>query len=602
MTSQTHTRWRIPATLALGLVALVVLARSAVAQAGERIARYDVDIRIEASGSILVTETIEYNFDGAYRHGIFRDIPVRLRYDDRYDRVYPLHVLSVEASAGTPAGYELEDVDGSTRIRVGDPDRTITGRHVYTITYRVDGSLNGFRDHDELYWNAVGADWEVPVERATARVTAPAGITGVACFGGPVGSTLSCSRATAEGGEAVFSQKGLYPYEAFTVVVAIPKGAVPAPKPILEERWSLPRAFEVTPATVSAASALLLLLVGGFAWLVWRAGRDRRRVGSQVDVVMGSAAGEEQTVPLFERGEAPVEFAPPDGLRPGQVGTLIDEAANPLDVSASIVDLAVRGYLVIEEIPKEGWFGKPDWRLVRRKAPEGLLEYERLLLEGLFEDGSEVELSELRTEFSQRFKKVQDALYDEAVAKRWFARRPDKVRRFWSGSGTGILLLGGGLVFAAARWTHLGLVPIPIVVAGFLLLVGARWMPRRTAKGTGLTRRVLGFRRVIEATETDFSRFLERENLFSKFLPYAIVFGCTEKWAERFAAIGEQPDTSWYVSTRPVAFAAFSDTIDGFTVTTAGTITSTPAGSGSSGFGGGGFSGGGGGGGGGGSW
>ncbi len=599
-------RWvRIPSLAAVLAGAVLLLPRPAASQtAGERIVRYDVDIRIEASGSILVRETIDYDFGGSRRHGIYRDIPVRFPYDDAYDRVYPLRVLSVEASAGAPAEYDLEDVDGYERIRIGDPDRTISGRHVYTIEYRVDGAMNGFRDHDELYWNAVGADWEVPIERATARVSAPAGITGTACFGGPAGSTLSCDRASVDGGVAVFSQKGLYPYEAFTVVVAIPAGVVPTPKPILEERWSPARAFAVTSATAGAASALLILFMVGFGRLIWRAGRDRRYVGSQVDVVMGSAVGEDQTVPLFERGEAPVEFAPPDGLRPGQVGTLIDEAANPLDVSASIVDLAVRGYLVIEEIPNKGWFGKPDWKLTRKRDAEGLLEYERLLLDGLFEDGTEVKLSELRTKFSQRFKKVQDALYEEAVANGWFARRPDKVRRFWGGVGVGVSLVGGAFVYVAARWTHLGLVPIPIVVAGILLMVGARWMPRRTAKGTGLTRRVFGFRRVIETTETDFSKFLERENLFSRFLPFAIVFGCTEKWAKAFASLGEQPpDTlSWYVSTQPFVFAAFSETLDSFTVTTAGTITSTPAGSGSSGFGGGGFSGGGGGGGGGGSW
>ena len=114
---------------------------------------------------------------------------------------------------------------------------------------------------------------------------------------------------------------------------------------------------------------------------------------------------------------------------------------------------------------------------------------------------------------------------------------------------------------------------------------------------------MLGFRRVIETSETDLARFAERENLFSRYLPYAIVFGCTEKWAERFASLGDGPsDTSWYISTHPFTLAAFSDAIDGFTVTTAGTLSSTPAGSGGSGFGGGGFSGGGFGGGGGGSW
>jgi hypothetical protein len=82
-----------------------------------------------------------------------------------------------------------------------------------------------------------------------------------------------------------------------------------------------------------------------------------------------------------------------------------------------------------------------------------------------------------------------------------------------------------------------------------------------------------------------------------------VVFGLTEKWARAFAGLGDRaPDTSWYVGSQPFTYNAFASSIDGFSVSTAGTIASTPSGSGSSGFGGGGSSGGGGGGGGGGSW
>jgi uncharacterized membrane protein len=152
----------------------------------------------------------------------------------------------------------------------------------------------------------------------------------------------------------------------------------------------------------------------------------------------------------------------------------------------------------------------------------------------------------------------------------------------------------------------LALLPLAVILAGLLLIVGARWMPRRTATGTGLLRQVRGFRTVIATAETNLARFAEKENLFTRYLPYAIVFGLTEKWARAFEDLGEPPpDTTWYVSSNAFAYSAFSHAMDGFTVTTAGTIASTPSGSGGSGFGGGfggGFAGGGGGGGGGGSW
>jgi uncharacterized protein (TIGR04222 family) len=428
-------------------------------------------------------------------------------------------------------------------------------------------------------------------------------VTKVACFTGPVGSTLGCAKAVVKSGAAVFGQPIMPPYNALSIVVALPQGSVASTAPILEERWSLDRAFRRTPLTVGGSIGLLALVVVGFGLLIWRRGRDRRYRGSQVDQLMGSPGGEEQAVPLFEKGEAPVEFAPPEDLRPGQVGTLIDERANTLDVTATIIDLAVRKYLVIEEIEKQGWFGKPDWKLTRTDTTaDDLLAYERKLLGALFATGNEVLMSGLKTKFHQQLVEVEDALYADAVQRKWFLARPDTVRERWVALGAAALVVSLGLAFVLVRWTKLGLFAIPLLVGALLILVGARWMPRRTAKGTAITRRVKGFRRVIETAETHMSRWAEQENVFTRYLPFAIVFGCTDKWAKAFEGLALPADTSWYVSSRPFVYASFAAQMDGFTVTTSGTIASTPAGSGGSGFGGGGSSGGGGGGGGGGSW
>jgi hypothetical protein len=575
------------------------------AQAFERIPSYDVAIRVERDDSIVIRETIVYDFGSQQRHGIFRDVPTTLRYDDTFDRVYPLTVLSVSGSSGTPVQYTTEAIEGGeTRIKIGDPDRTITGKHTYELTYRIDHALNGFRGHDELYWNAIGDDWPVTIDRATVRVDAPGAIERIACFAGPTGSNLPCGTAKLRNGVARFAQGGLPPYQALTVAVGLPKGMVAEPKPVLRERWSVRRAFSATPPIVGASAALLALVLAGFGALVWRTGRDRRYAGSPIDVVMGAPKGTpDQAVPLFEQGTAPVEFAPPDDLRPGQMGTLLDEVANPLDVTATIVDLAVRGYLVIEEVPKEHWWGRTDWTLKRRApADEALLEYEESLLTGLFETGDEVRVSSLKARFVDRLRKVQDALYRNASAKGWFVGRPDKVRARWRAAGVGALLVAGGLEFVAVRWTRLGLVALPLVLGGLLLTIGASWMPRRTPKGTGLVRRVKGFRTVIATAETHMARWAEQANVFTRYLPYAIVFGLTDKWAKAFEALAQEPDTSWYVSSRPFVLHEFTDSIEGFSVTSAGTIASTPSGSGGSGFGGGGSAGGGGGGGGGGSW
>ncbi|HEX2119225.1 MAG TPA: DUF2207 domain-containing protein [Acidimicrobiales bacterium] len=603
-------RDRRPAALAgLLLVALTLpalLAPPASAQTGtERITFYNVEIQVEPTGSLLITETIDYDFAANERHGIYRDIPVRLGWDSRYERIYPLDVLSVEGSEGTPDEYQTENAGNHKRIRIGDPDRTISGAHRYTVRYRVNNALNGFDSHDELYWNAIGTEWSVPIERAAVRVTAPAEITQVACFGGGSGSRLPCAEATSAGDLATFTQNLLGGGQGVTVVVGFEKGAVPPPTPVLDERWSIARAFSATPVTVAASLALLVAAVFGIARLAWRTGRDRRFAGSPVDAAYATQGQEEAVSPSFGpfgAGETPVEFVPPDGLRPGQVGTLVDEHANTLDVSATIVDLAVRGYLRIDEIPKKGWFGKPDWTLTKLKEGGDLRRYEQLLFDGLFEKGSEIKLSSLRNTFATRLRKVQDALYDDVVAEGWFLARPDKIRLRWQIIGVVAVILSLAALVLLAAFTHAALVAVPLVVGALLLLAVAKRMPRRTAKGTGVLRRAQGFRRFIEESEKDRARFAEQQHLFSEYLPYAVVFGATEKWAHAFAGLDDElPEQRWYGGSQAFTASSFSNSIDGFAVTTAGTITSTPAGSGSSGFSGG-SSGGGGGGGGGGSW
>ena len=582
---------------------------AAAEQAGiERIHTYDVNLQITGTGDLLVEEIISYDFGAQEKHGIFREIPVRLDYDDRYERVYRLTDIEV-SSPTAPADVEETDEGRLKRLRIGHPDKTITGRHTYTISYRVQGALNGFEDHDELYWNAIGEHWPVPMGAATVTVTAPAGITQIACFSGPATSDLPCQQNAMDGPKATFRQTDMSPMSAFTVVVAFPTGVVPNPEPILDEKWHPSRAFSVTPTTLGLTGGLGLLAIGGIVGLGWTRGRDRRYIGSAVDATFGTEGGEHEPVPLFGGDETPVEFAPPDNLRPGQVGTLIDETANPVDVTATIVDLAVRGWLRIEEIPKEGWFGKPDWKLVKLKeADKSLLAYEQRLFEALLpgEIESDTLLSDLKNTFASNMRKVQDDLYNDSVKRGWFLSRPDHVRAKWVGGGVLLMLVGIGLTVLAAIFTRYGLVPIPLAVAGILMMMNADRMPHRTAQGTGVLRRTLGFRRFIEESEKERAQFAEKAHLFTEYLPYAIVFGATEKWAKAFAGLdGELPNTGgWYVGHSPGYFhaAGFSSAMDNFSTTTAGTLTSTPSGSGSSGFGGGGSSGGGGGGGGGGSW
>jgi uncharacterized membrane protein YgcG len=598
--------------LALGVLAalglLVAPAGAPVgAQSGvEQILAYEVSIDIQANGDLLVTEVIDYDFGPFERRGIFREIPVRFHFDDTYDRLLRIRDIAVSASPGTPAQVQTSTEGVFLRIRIGEENTFIEGQHSYRIEYRVEGAMNHFDDHEELFYNAIGPGWPVPVNNATVVVTAPEQPTDLACYAGPVESRLSCDTATFAGREARFTNGHLPNGGAITPVVALPSGSVAVPPPILEARWSFQRAFSLTPFTIGTFAVLLVGGIGTVVRLLWIHGRDRRFVGSVVEIAFGSDSGETQRVPLLESpSDSAIEFAPPEDTLPGQMGTLVDEVANPLDVTATLIDLAVRRYLQIEEVEGEGWFAKDDWRLTRLKPTDGeLREYERELLDGVFEDGDEVMLSDLKNKFVKRLKAVQDDLYRDVVAQGWFLRRPDQVRSSWVGVGLVALIAGIVATVLLAMFTTWALVGIPLALAGLLIAIASNAMPRRTAKGTGMMRRVMGFQRAIATAERDTARWAEEQGIFSKYLPYAVVFGLTERWAKTFEGLDDEVTGvgSWYVSSHAFSTLAFASAVGDFSKTTAGTIVSTPSSSGGSGFGGGGFSGGGMGGGGGGSW
>jgi len=505
---------------------------------------------------------------------------------------------------------------GTTRIRIGDPDiDTVTGRHTYTIRYTVRGALNAFDDHDELYWNAVGEGWDVPIAAASAAVTGPAPATGYTCFAGPAGSRLPCESARPgmsgpRASSVVFSHRGLGPREALSVVLAYPPGSVAGTAPILEERRDLATAFTVTPATAGAAGALGLLGIAGAALLAWRVGRDRRYAGQVPG--LGPAPGQdgpEERVPLSGQGPVAVEFAPPPGLRPGQVGTLVDERAHAVDVTATIVDLAVRGHLHIAEVPRTGRWGPQDWLLSRRSDGDpAFLPYERRLFEALFRGRDEVLLSDLKGTFASELGAVQGALYADVVRQGWFRASPRATRAMAYSLAVLAVFAAIGVTVLLALFTRVALVGVGLVVAALAVLAVAGRMPARTGRGTAMLARVRGFEQYLSVAEAEQIRFEEREQVFSRYLPYAMVFGIAERWADAFRGLAVQradgtSGLSWYTGMPGWHLGYFGASIGSFSTTTTGTLASTPASTGSSGFSsGGGFSGGGGGGGGGSSW
>ena len=577
---------RLAAASLLVVLASIFPARASADDGGWVISSVDAQIQIQSDGRALVTETLAVDFGFLERHGIFRDIPVQYEWPQgvRKIRVYELQVVSVTDAAKKAWKYESYGNGANVEIKIGDPDRTVTGRQTYVITYLVKGALNSFNDHDELYWNATGNEWPALISRATATVRAPAAPTQTACFVGLVGSTARCAIQSETNGALYASPRALTPGEGLTIVFGLPKGVVPEPKPILQDRpRQLEEFFDLTPLWLALAA---FVAVGGIVAVFWRwytAGRDER---------------EHQTI-------VP-EFEPPEKIRPAEVGVLVDESADTLDVTATIVDLAVRGYLTITEIPKEGLFGSRDWTLARKKPDDaGLLEYERTILSGLFATGDEVKLSALRRHFYTTLAAAEKQLYEDTTTKGWFPVDPSKVRATYAIAGVGFVVLAvivaGALGFVAGG----GLVGIAGLAPAIAMLAASPVMPRKSKTGAELYRRALGFKQYMVVAEKDRQAFAEKEHIFADYLPYAIVYQCVDQWAKAFEGIDLREATSgWYAGNNLAAFSALnmSRDLSSFSSQVSSAIASTPGGSGSSGFGGGGSSGGGGGGGGGGSW
>jgi uncharacterized membrane protein YgcG len=587
----------LPAAMLAGTL-LMLRAEPAAADEGWTIDAFDVEISVHQDATMAVRETLSIDFGTQPHHGIFRDIPVIYEWDTDSHRVYDLTINAVTNGAGRSWAYSVSQNGADKEIKIGDPNTTLSGRQSYVIAYTVAGALNGFADHDELYWNVTGQQWAVPIKEASATVAVPAdGLVWINCFQGQLGSREAC-RSSSTSNQAMFSATRLLPAgEQLTVVVGMKKGVAGNVVPILKAR---PRTFlEFFNGGPAPLAAAVLLFLFGAAWvarMVWRRGRDME----YATAYYSTKDPTERVRPLFWPQALVPEYQPPDNLRPAQLGLILDESADTKDVTATIVDLAVRGYLVIKDVP-----GKHDWELVPAKQDAtGLLPYEEKIFTGLFAgEKSGIKLSSLKGTFGGPLSLAEGLLYADSARLKWFTSNPRNTRLIWAGLGILVLIVGGLISLALGALAGWGVLGLSVVAIGGLMIVVSRWMPRRTGLGTDLFRKTLGFRVYMNAAEKDRQAFAEKAEIFTQYLPYAIVFGCVHRWAKAFEGIDTSAAVStWYQGHAPFTPVLFASSLEGFSSTLSAAVAVTPGGSGGSGGGGGGFSGGGGGGGGGGAW
>lgn len=564
---------------------------SVFAQSSEyTIESFDSRIQVKKSGEIQVHETITANFF-VPKHGIYRYIPERYKSKDGstyYSKVSGINVQGYKK--------DISRDNGNVIIRIGDPEKTLTGIHTYAIDYTVVGVLRGYTDHDELYWNVTGNSWDTTIGATTATVSVEgATVKNTACYYGLLGSTTTCQHSIQNGNGLYSLAKTLSPGDGVTIVTAFPKGVVALP--VVQ---SFGQKLVSPPAIITFLLTLGVGVLG--VLLLWSSkGRD---LWFRTKHLFDPNAKEERR-PISVSDTIVVEYEPPENLRPAEVGVLMDERADTLDVTATIIDLAARGYLVITEEKKKWMFGSTDYVLKKKKVKKNdLVGYEADLYDRLFDTGDEVRVSELKKEFYKDLKAVKDQLYKDMVEKGYFPTNPEMVRNIYLGLAIGIIVVAGFIFFSAIgiENEYMTMFGLGLGLTGLNMLIFSRFMPRRTAKGAEMYRRIKGYRLFISNVEKYRQQFFERENMFNIVLPYAIVFGITAKFAKAMENMGVTPEhVGWYTG----YYGAFSPTrfessMSSFSKSVGTAIASTPGGSGFSS--GGGFSGGGFGGGGGGSW
>lgn len=545
--------------------------------AEESIIAYWSDVAVLPDASLNVTETIQVRAENnKIRHGIYRDFPTLYR--DSYGRKYSVKFnLQRVTNNGAVTKYSTEGMSNGVRIKIGSKDTYLTpGIYTYAISYKVTRELGFFKDHDELYWNVTGNGWEFPIKSAQARVALPQGVPldSVKLYGytGANGSKdQNYSTVRSLDGKFNFTTtRPLGSTEGLTIVVSWPKGFVH--EPTQKERLN----YLLSDNADLIIGMIGLLLVFMYYFTCWS--------------LVGRDPPKGTIVPLYQA---------PGALSPADIRYLTNMKYDDASFAASIINMAVKGYLTIQEK-----FGEYTLRRISYEDPKLSLE-EKEIFAKIFSDGASLELrqSNYRNLLEAR-KGAKQILEDKHNGVNFLRNGKYAVRgvflslitfgavvmlqpleslaqlaplifglmlwsvsvcglfavivNMWSSAirvtSTGALVgaiavslfalpfLGGECVLIYVLWQQgAGAIGAVAVVAIILNLVFLYLLKAPTVEGRKLLDGIEGFKMFLAATESD--RLLRVDaptktpELFEKFLPYAVALGVEQKWANSFSSL-----------------------------------------------------------------
>ncbi|MBI3764185.1 MAG: DUF2207 domain-containing protein [Chloroflexi bacterium] len=494
--------------------------------------RYDVDITVMPSGDMRVVETQEIEFlSGTFTQG-YAVIP-SLRTDEitdfsvrEGDRVY----RKTDSDTGAPP-YTFYVLYGNGGVDWFFP-KTGPSIHTYELAYTVKGGIPQYPAGDELQWKAVTSEHDFDVLASKITIHLPPGglpIQGRIVAFSPAGIAWETPDQTT----VVFTAtRALHLNEGIEIGVAFKHGAIAAPPPQWQTAYDREKAKQDILNLISGlTTALALLAVPLGLFLLWYlAGRD-------------PAVG---VVPEYIA-------EPPSDLPPGVIGTLIDEKADTPDVVATLVDLARKGALTVEENAKPGEFGsvKRDYELKKLPMPDGLAPYEQTLYNALFGKQESRTVDSLAGSLYADFERIRKQLYEEVVKRGLFRANPETTRSLYRNVG-----IAGIFVFGIAGFCVIPLFGVEaaafpctagvLVLGSIALMVLANRMPAKTRKGAGEAAKWGAFRTYL-ANIDKYRDLKEATDQFEKYLPYAIAFGLDRRWVTMFSKVEATPLPRWYV-------------------------------------------------------
>jgi uncharacterized protein (TIGR04222 family) len=536
---------------ALALVLATLLA--AVAPAGAQDSpvtwlRYDVALDVAKSGTVHVTEDQQIEFNGSFGHGT-RDIP--LDRVDGYDNVTvtidgkPARYVDPGSYNEEPGTYSYRKNFNDLHIEYAFPQTSWGDTRHVVFEYDVMGALRVYENLDpanqQLWWIAISdAQTDLaPIESSTVSITLPQQVPADQIVAHPENPTVS-------GATYSWTRSNLGSGDQFEVRLQFPPitgATVPswqqADDAQRQQQQEEQQAQEERSAVVGTSlfGIGMLLLIGGsiFYFMMWfTRGRDPH-VGEVASYIA----------------------EPPDDLSPGAAGTLVDEKVEVRDVLATVLDLARRGAIAINESGTEGGafgMGATYTHEFELKDPgKATRPFERRLLDLMFgldaKPGDTVSMGEFRQRYTSNADDIAAGFYDELVANGYFPESPEAARKRWTTRAwLGPIAFGAlALLITTAAGVTTGWLYFVIIIAVLVALLGtylAGHMGVKTRAGAEAAAKWRAFRRYLDDID-ERENLEESKDIFDKFLPYAVAFGLEHSFVQKFAA-AQTPMPDWF--------------------------------------------------------